>query len=245
MIPDRPPHGSGLWPPGALAAVTGMDDNFAPLQTVVNRVGLDRFLPFIMAAAQGLPESMALAYIREACIDFCEKSSILRRRIFITTQPRVHEYPLLPDDDERLIRVDEVSLGRRRFRLHRDRTVFLLHGMQATVRDGRLALSFVPFREALTPPPWDDWRYRIEVRATVAPTHDACAVDEILLHDWEHAIEDGALARIYMLPGYKFSSPQLAGVREQSFSEGIRRARVRGITSDTSADIFATAMPIV
>ncbi|SAK62637.1 hypothetical protein AWB76_03284 [Caballeronia temeraria] len=199
---------------------------------LVDRVSLDVFLPFVMAGARGLPESMALAYIRQACIEFAQRSNILRRRAFIDMQCGVTDYPVWPDDCEEIARINAVRVGLTTYRGTRD-TIDLCHcGSRFTVRDGLLHLP--------TPPHGDQPR-AVEVRFCAKPAQTACEVDAILHSDWQDAIEDGALARIYQLPGYEFTQPMLATTRARSFYEKIARARVRALKSDTSATPFAVA----
>lgn len=208
------------------------------MQSLVERVPLDRFMPFVMAAAQGLPESMAQAYVRQACIDFSTRSGILKRAVTFNLQPCVFEYPLFsPEDGEQIVRVSEVRVGRAEYRGHRDRIVFFHFGRRFTVSDGMLHLSHAPSEHEKPIP--------VEVRLRVSPTQDACDVDALLYDDWQQAIEDGALARIYQLPGYQFTALPLATQRGRSFDEQIVRARVRAVRADTSAELNALAPPII
>ncbi|NML34514.1 hypothetical protein [Paraburkholderia antibiotica] len=206
------------------------------MQLPIERVPLTQFMPFVMAAAQGLPETMAQAYVRQACIDFATRSSILRRRIVISLQPRVRAYPIWPHESEQVVRVNEVDVNGTPYRARRGGVAFHHFGTRFTVEDGMLVLSREPSHERPG---------AVHVRMCIAPSRDACEVDALLHDDWQQSIEDGALARIYQLPGYQFTSLQLAQVRGRSFDEGVARARIRALRSDTSASLDAIAPPIV
>lgn len=206
------------------------------MQSLVDRVPLDRFMPFVMAGAQGLPETMAHAYVRQACIDFATRSSILRRRVTFDLQANVAEYPLWPADCEQIVRVKELRVDRVPYFGRRKSIAFTHCGMLFTVADGMLRLSRTPVH---------DRPGAVDVWMCVSPTQGACEVDALLYEDWQQAIEDGALARIYQLPGYQFTSLPLATQRGRSFDEHIARARVRALRSDTSASLTAIAPRIV
>ncbi|MCA8017733.1 hypothetical protein [Burkholderia metallica] len=206
------------------------------MENLVEFVPLDQFMPFVMAGAQGLPETMAQAYVRQACIDFATRSSILRRRVIVDLQARVTDYPIWSDEREQVVRVNEVRVDGTPYRGQRNSVVFMHMGVRFTVADGMLRLSHVPHH---------DRPGVIEIRLSASPTQDACDVDSLLYDDWQPAIEDGALARIYQLPGYTFTSFPLAAQRGRSFDEKIARARVRALRSDTSAHLTAIAPRIV
>lgn len=198
----------------------------------IERTPLDAFLPFVMAAARGLPETMAIAYIRQACIEFCRRSNAVRRHVTLDQQRHVVDYPIWPEDSEQVVRLSEVRVGTSTYRARRDHLEFGHWGVRYTVRDGLVHLSARPQK---------DVPGAIEIRFVVAPTQTACEVDSVLYHDWQNAIEDGALARIYQLPGYEFTEPRLATSRGASFDERIARARVQAIKSDTTATTVALA----
>ncbi|WP_333679872.1 hypothetical protein [Dyella sp.] len=204
--------------------------------SLVERVGLDEFLPFVMAACPDLPEAMATAYIRQACIDFCTRSGILRRKTWIDQQRDVRAYPVWPDAGETIVRINEVHVDGRCYRGARNRCCFDHFGIRFTVDDGMLRLSS---------PPGRDKPQAIEVRFVAAPERNACEVDALLYEDWADAIEDGTLAKLYLLPAYSFASPTLAKARRGSYDDHVRRARVRALKSDTGDSTVAIAPPFV
>ncbi|SIO50538.1 hypothetical protein SAMN05444172_2578 [Burkholderia sp. GAS332] len=206
------------------------------MQNLIERVPLDVFMPFIMAGCPDLPESMAQAYIRQTCVDFCQRSGWLRRTSHIDQQLDVCDYPVWLDACEQIVRINEVHIDHTSYRGGRDSCCFDHCGARFTVRDGMLHMSDKPQR---------DKQHAIKVRFISAPTRDACEVDATLHHDWQEAIEDGALAKIYLLPGYRFTSPQLSIVRGKSFSEHVGRARIRALRSETGDATIARAESFV
>ncbi|CAE6958668.1 hypothetical protein [Paraburkholderia domus] len=206
------------------------------MQSLVERLPLDVFMPYVIAGAALCPESMALAYVRDACIDFATRSNTLRRRTFIHQQCGVRDYPVWPDCCEQIVRINEAHVDGWCYRGARDTCCFDRSGALFTVSDGLLHISSEPS---------DDRPRSIELRFTVTPTRDACEVDATLFNDWQNAITDGALARLYMLPGYPFSAPQLGVVRERAYNGAVSRARIRSLKSDTGDVTMARGTPFV
>ena len=206
------------------------------MQSLIERVALERFMPFVIAGAPTCPETMVFAYIRDTCIDFATRSNSLRRRSTILQQCGVREYPVWPDCCEQIVRINEARVGQRCYRGARDTCSFDWGGARFTVTDGMLHIS--------NDPP-DDCPRSIEVRFTVSPARDACEVDATLFDDWQTAIVDGTLSRLYMLPGYPFSAAQLGIVKERAYTANINRARIRALKSDTGDVTYAVAAPFV
>ncbi|QUO26142.1 hypothetical protein KEH57_04225 [Burkholderia cenocepacia] len=200
---------------------------------------LDAFLPYVMIGAPTCPESIAQAFVLDTCTDFCTRSNTLRRRVRIVPQAGVRDYPIWPDHDEQIVRVNEVRTRETRYIGARDVDDFACIGRRFTIRDGELRLNGHVGE-------WDDEHdAHIDVKFTAAPTTDACRVDATLLHDWRPAIVDGTLSRLYGLPGYPFSAPQLSVLRDRAYAAAINRARVRSLKSDTGDLIMATGVPFV
>ncbi|OLL27469.1 hypothetical protein BTH42_31990 [Burkholderia sp. SRS-W-2-2016] len=179
---------------------------------------------------------MALAYVRDTCIDFCVRSNTLRRRTVIDQQCGVSDYPLWPDHDEQIVRVNEAHVNGTCYRGARDACCFEHGGARFTIRDGALHISHDAAH---------DRPQAIEVRFTVSPTRRACEIDATLFDDWQPAIADGTLARLYMLPGYPFTAPQLSLVRERAYNVAVNRARIRSLKSDTGDTAMARGMPFL
>lgn len=199
--------------------------------------GFSDFAPFLarmVAAAPGLPDVAAHSYLRDAAIRFCEASGWLEREAVLPMACGVHDYPVVPSDCERAVRVVAVSISRR---------VpdggwsddHLLDPRRDVIETG------CGFRvEALETPDVSVWIDRegdacdsLRVRYVAAPTHDACRLDARLAEEWGRALVEGALADVLLLPGHPFSDRRLAAVYGQRFEVAILRARTRRLRGRT------------
>lgn len=189
--------------------------------------GFTDFTPFlarVVAAAPGLPDVAAQSYLRDAAIRFCEASGWLEREAVMPMACGVRDYPVLPADCERVVRVVTVSINGDAFRPRRD---ILETGCGFRV-------------EALETPDVTVWVDRdgdacdtLRVRYVAAPRHDACRLDARLAEEWGRALIEGALADVLLLPGHVFSDPRLAAVYRQQFDAAILSARTRRLRGRT------------
>lgn len=189
--------------------------------------GFTDFAPFlarVVAAAPGLPDVAAHSYLRDAVIRFCEASGWLEREALMPMACGVRDYPVVPADCERVVRVVTVSIN-----------CDPLHPRRDILETG------CGFRvEALETPDATIWVDRggdacdtLRVRYVAAPRHDACRLDARLAEEWGRALVEGALADVLLLPGHPFSDPRLAAIYGQRFDAAILRARTRRLRGRT------------
>jgi hypothetical protein len=192
------------------------------------------FLARVVAAAPGLPDVAAHSYLRDAAIRFCEASGWLEREAVMPMACGVRDYPLLPADCERVVRVVTVSINGDTLRPRRDILetgcgfrVGPLETADATVRVDRDG----------------DACDTLCVRYVAAPCHDACRLDARLAEEWGRALVEGALADVLLLPGHPFSDPRLAAVYSHRFDAAMLRARTRRLRGRTGGARTMTLEP--
>lgn len=199
--------------------------------------GFTDFAPFlarVVASAPGLPDVAARSYLRDAAIRFCEASGWLEREALLPMACGVRDYPVVPANCERVVRVVAVSIGDHA-RDHGRPDDRMLDPRRDVLETG------CGFRvEALETPDVSVWIDRegdasdtLRVRYVAAPTHDACRLDARLAEEWGRALVEGALADVLLLPGHPFSDPRLAAVYGQRFDAAILRARTRRLRGRT------------
>jgi hypothetical protein len=185
------------------------------------------FLARVIAAAPGLPNTAAQSYLRDAAIRFCEATGWLEREALLPMACGVRDYPLVPADCERVVRVIAVYIGCDALDPRRD---VLERGCGFHV-------------EALETPDASIWidhpseegdaGHRLRVRYVAAPRHNACRMDARLAEEWGRAIVEGALADVLLLPAQPFSDPRLALIYSERFDDAILRARTRRLRGRT------------
>lgn len=196
---------------------------------------LTSFMPQLKAATIGtddiapLDENVILDFLRDAIIEFCEDTKVIRYHIDIPIQCGVCEYPLLLDTCEQIIGIGEVTYGDDckhdcagskswnwgdvEFRLNEDDDVLLIN--RAPEDNGRI----------------------LQVELFVAPSREACKVDEVIYQRYRNPVLNLALERIHLMTNMPWSSMSRAQYYRQLYAkreiEANERRMDRGMESRT------------
>lgn len=186
--------------------------------TVPVYAGFDLLLPKVYAGAPGVPETAAEHYLRDAAIRFCEATGWLQRDVRFPTACGLCVYPLPPSECERVVRVQRVWFGHRRYNDWQEGGIpFAVDAIDSP--DAAVVLDAGP-----------DGCEPLNVRYIAAPVRDTCLIDARLVEEWGQTLVDGALSALALLPDQPFSNPALAAIHARAFDDDVRRARVRRIT---------------
>lgn len=192
-------------------------------------VNLNVFLSRLIPQAPACSEPFALQCLRDAAIDFCEKSLVMRQKLdtFYCYNGRA-QYDLdVPSCDYQIARVLSVKVNGR-----------LLNGVLQEDKDDLPAdqagtpLRFYTTRVDnalvlnLHPAPTE--RFPVVVEVALKPTRDTDRVDDELYNVWADAIIDGALSRICRVPNQPFSDVSFAAAMQASFADKTARAKIEG-----------------
>jgi hypothetical protein len=202
------------------------------LSTVPVYAGFDLLLPKVYAGAPGLPETAAEHYLRDAAIRFCEATGWLQRDVRFPTACGLCVYPLLPSECERVVRVQRVWFGHRRYNdWHEDGIPFAVDAIDTP--DAAVVLDAEP--DSCEP---------LNVRYIASPVRDACEIDARLAEEWGQTLVEGALETLALLPDQPFSNPGMASIHARHFNDDVRRARIRRITGRKGGQCGVQSMMI-
>ena len=188
----------------------------------------EAFLPEVMPNVAGCPEMVAINAVRQACREFCTRTTIWRSTLAaidsVLGQPtysivlasgsevvlplhvEYNDIHLSPTTEEKL----EDAYPTWRDASNGTPTMYLIE-TKGTIR------LHVPPDSAITG--------GISVRVALRPTMTADTVEDIVYTDWSERIADGALARLTKMAGKDWSNPQLGIYHETQFWNGILMAR--------------------
>jgi hypothetical protein len=203
-------------------------------------VPYDNFLPEVLPYVPDCPEFVAINAIRNACIEFCEKTHYVQVDLDpITGVANVPNYQIDTPTDTAFCdviqawynnvllipkNVDELT---RMYRSVDWRTLSGNPGFITRVIQPELLL--VPF-PILTAP------NALTIRAALAPTRASTTVQSRV---WEHYVETialGARARLYNTPGQPYYNPKAAAEMRMMFRVAMMDARRKTEKSITRAD---------
>jgi len=193
---------------------------------------LSAFLPYVLPHAYGCPDPTAEQAVRDACIEFCSKSSLIQAVDTQTLVAGLAEYAVGTPAGQDLSQVLSVSLGAIMLSPVAPSDVrhgaALRAGVDSTVApfSGPPALYYqiTPTDRVLYlwPVPADTGA--LAIKASYAPSRTATEVDDVLFDDWAYEIACGALARLLSMPAQVFSNPKYAEAHGARFSAAIASA---------------------
>ncbi|MEM5400861.1 hypothetical protein [Paraburkholderia unamae] len=205
-------------------------------------VPYEHFLKDVRPWAPDVPEFVAVHAIRNACIEFCEKTNYVQQNIVpISGQMNVATYQISTPDGTRFLdaiemyynenllipkSVDELAV------IYRSYEWDTIGGNPAYVtRIIEPEIQLVPF-------PVSYLSNAITGRISLAPTRDSCEIEHRVWEHYAETIAHGALARLYAMPDQPYSNPKAAeefrrrfvaecGSARRKVEKGLGRADVR------------------
>lgn len=172
-------------------------------------------LPRVTLVAQGVPDSIAIEYIRQSAYTIARESRLLERTARITLQAGVADYYLEPGS-EQIILLKSVEL--KDGCCKRKRCFEPLR-----VCDG--FRFFPPDKIVIDELPKVDGG-ELEIVYYAAPTQDTCEIDRLLYDRYHDVIVHGALASLLLMSKYDFADQTMALMYEKKFNQGIASIKI-------------------
>lgn len=183
---------------------------------------LSSFTPRIAYRVDGCPDITIEQAVLDSCIDFCERSLILRQTLDqVTTAVGVKEVELDLPTNYRIVKILKVWVNETEIEAASEEEVSTPLAHVDSV-PGSTSTNSVPAWYVESSPgtlrvfPAPDKAYTITVRAALKPSRSATSVDDILFENWVNAIVEGALARLYLMPE-RWGNAGLAAVSAKAF----------------------------
>jgi hypothetical protein len=202
---------------------------------------LSAFRPRVALRVSGAPDPLIDRVVLDACIEFCDRTLIVKRTLdAVSTVADQKVYDLEGDTQQSVVQVMRAWVGTRELLpLSEDDAP---PPSDTSTGQPRYFSEDEPGTMTLYPTP-DSASYSLVVRSAMRPTRDATQVADVLYEDWVEAITDGALMRIYGMPG-DLLNPALASVHAASFMEAVNRARLQALQGRNRAELRVTPIRI-
>jgi len=157
--------------------------------------------------------------IIDACIELCEKGSVLHVKLpAMQTAVGVEDVAVAAPANTAVSQITAVDVDGSR--ITPDLSVNFFPAMSGRPR------YFAATRDALTMYPMPDAVYSVQAHAIVKPTRTAQSVDQALMDDWGDVVASGALYRLQSMPTAEWASPAGAKMNYEIFMAGINRAMI-------------------
>lgn len=201
------------------------------------------FLPEVMPYVPNVPDFIATAAIRNAVIEFCEKSRILQIDADpISVVAGIATYQIDAPNGMKIVEImDAWSDVTHLTPSSPDELTRTFQAMDWRTQKGapRYYTSVVPDEVILVPVPDQTKPNSLKLRVAIAPLRSSTGVDDFIYENWLEGIAFGARARLYNTPGQSYFDKTSALEFERRFRAAIADARVkvnRG-SSRTSLDV--------
>ena len=199
---------------------------------------IDDFLPLILPRAPGCPEPIAFDAIRQAAIEFCERTRIWRDTdqfmadefgdIFAPAQSVVYQIEDARFDGRRLTPIGVQDLNG--MYPDCDWTTKTGEQPQYVTQLHPDTIKVVPSMSGM-----------VTLTMLLKPTNNAQELPDFIFDQYARTIADGALAEILMIPGQPYTNPQGGAMYSQRFQQRLDSLQVQGIKGQQCAPIHTKA----
>lgn len=175
------------------------------------------FAPYVMPHVSGCPIPVLEHHAKLAAIDFLRRTSAYVRTLetaytYGQQDVEIEEY----DSTTTISRIMAVTVGGRNFDI-----VQPGEGMRLLRDESTAEFVFSMDLSTLTINPLQERRIPVVIDAALIPRLDASVLNDEVALMYAQDIACGAIASIQMLPGQKFSNPQLSVVHHNAFDNRI------------------------
>lgn len=202
----------------------------------MSTVSYEAFFPEVLPYAHDVPEFVAINAIRNACIEFCEKSDyIIYTHDPITILPKVRNYELDLPTGTVLSRVLAGWVGNLPLTFKSQEDLQRIYPLDWRQMAGRPQYLTQEIPEEVIVCPYCDYKMDQGLKIIVAtkPSRASTTVDGLVYERWAEHIAFGARARLYDTPNQPYTDPASAAKYRAYFEAAIGEAKTernRGLT---------------
>lgn len=203
------------------------------------------FFPNILPEVPGAAEMVVANAVKNAVIEFCEKSLILQRdHDPITLLEGIVDYDLEPPAGYLVIKVMKAWLENNELSplapdFVREAAVYnrLFSSYQKANSTPRAYLQKDERTISVWSPPEKKYPNGLTLRVALKPTRASTEVEDVILEDYAEVIASGALSRLMMSAGKPYNNLDMAAVHKGLFQQGINVARSRALHGQVRSNL--------
>lgn len=204
-------------------------------------VSYEVFYPEILPYFPGIPEPVAFNAVRNACIEFCDRTDwLMYTPILQDVIDGQSEYDMTLDTptDTTVARVQSAWYTDLPLLARGDDDLRRIYNLNWRDQTGRPVYytQYDPETLILCPTPDQTVPQSLAVTLIIRPLRDSTTVDSSLHERWVEVIAAGARSRLHEAAGHAYENPQMADKFRALFTLGINKAiseRTRGLSRST------------
>lgn len=195
---------------------------------------------YVLPIATGLPNPVAITFLRESAVEFFSKSLCYRyQQPTLAVTEGVHDYPFdLPSQTE-ITQLIVVSYDGVELQPITQESLLKMFTKWPEEPSDTPRYFMLLNKETLqlAPTPSEDKLAALRVFAALRPTESSTGVDETILDEFREAIVDGALRRALAVPGKHWTNNELAAFHGKKFIAGIATAKAQTDKGGTRGNV--------
>lgn len=203
------------------------------------------FFPNILPEVPGAAEMVVLNAVRNAVIEFCEKSLVVQRdHDPVTLIEGKVDYDLEPPGGYLVVKVMKAWLENNPLDplapdLVREAGVYnrLFSSYQKANSTPRAYLQKDERTITVWSPPEKKYPNGLTMRVALKPTRASTEVEDVVFEDYAEVIASGALSRLMMSAGKPYTNIEMAAVHKSLFQQGINVARSRALHGQVRSNL--------
>jgi hypothetical protein len=203
------------------------------------------FFPNVLPEVPAAAEVIVANAVRNAVIEFCEKSLILQRdHDPVTLIEGIVDYDLEPPAGYLVVKVMKAWLENNQLDplapdFVRDASVYnrLFSSYQSVNNTPSKYLQKDERTISVWNPPDKKYPNGLTMRVALKPTRASSEVEDVVFEDYAEVIASGALSRLMMSAGKPYTNVEMAAVHKGLFQQGINLARSRALHGQVRSDL--------
>lgn len=192
----------------------------------VEFIGLDEFLPRVTLVAKGVPDDVALEYLRQSAQTLSRNALLLKRTLHLDVQAGVRDYYIQTGENEQVHLIHYAGYHNFHHQMisqcGSDSGCFVALKM---CRSNHFSFE-PPDKIILNKSPKEDKESELIVKYFAMPSQTACEVDKLLFDRYHDVVVNGALADLLIMRQYSFSDYVMAEHYLKNFRKGIAQAKI-------------------
>lgn len=180
----------------------------------------------------GCPEPLALNAIRNAVIEFMERSWVFSDFLdAVSVNATIADIEFETPDDLLVSKLLTAWYDDAKLVIKTPDEMEEIFGQNWSTKTGTPthATQLNERELRLVPIPAADLQNALLMRVTFKPTRDSTAVDERIFEEYLEPIACGALAKLFILPQKPWTNPEASKWHSDKFNEGIDKARQKAL----------------
>lgn len=188
-----------------------------------------------LALAKGpysAPQNAAEEAVVQTTIDLCERAGVWREEFEFQLQQAVPDYPLDVPENTRLVCVEWIEIGKRKYKAVPASLMCRCGGSSISIPDNKTVW--------IQPTPYPACPEYVKMQLWLAPLQESCDLPDHLWQEYSDVIANGAASRLLQLPKTEFTNQGLANRYFNLYEAGVTRAKNKRVMERTTGPLMMT-----